>query len=101
MDVSIIVGEYLGDVGGGAIHRRLWIVEGASALAGNAAGLPVVIFIEAANPPVVIYRDIQMNLVAGRTKPRGVRSHGLFQKSAAVGLRRPAHTKTVHPVEDR
>ena len=44
-------------------------------MAGNAAGLPVVIFIEAANPAVTIHGDIEVGFVAGRTELRSIRAH--------------------------
>ena len=64
VNVAVIVRGNLRHVAIRAIHGRLRIIEGARALPGNSTGLPVVIFVEAANPPVMIHRDIQMNLVA-------------------------------------
>ena len=62
--VAVIARGHLRHVAIRAIHRRLRIVKRARALPGDAAGLPVVVFIEAANPPVTIHRNIQMNLMA-------------------------------------
>jgi len=50
VNVAVIVRGNLRHVAIRAIHRRLRVVEGARALPGNAACLPVVILIEAANP---------------------------------------------------
>ena len=46
------------------------VVERARALAGNAAGLPVVVIVEAAHPAVVVHRHIQVHLVARRAELR-------------------------------
>ncbi len=56
--IGIIARGHLRHVAIGAIHGRFRIVESARALPGNAAGLPVVIFIKAANPAVTIHRNI-------------------------------------------
>src|SRR5260370_1367601 len=84
-----------------AIHRRLRIVKRARALPGDTAGLPVVIFIEAANPPVTIHGDIQMNLVARRTEFRGVRAHERFQEGASMRLGVQANPVVVQPACQR
>ncbi len=78
-----------------AIHRRLRIIKRARALPGHAAGLPVVIFIEAANPPVMIHGDIQMHLVARRAKLRCVPAHKRLQEGAAVRFRIQSNHKVM------
>ena len=85
----------------GAVHGRLWIVEGARSLAGDAAGLPIVIFIEAANPPVAIHRDIEVDFVAGRTELRSIRAHERLQESAAMRFRIEANDKIVQLADEK
>ena len=55
---------YLRHVAVGALLRLGRIVKRTRALPGNAAGLPVVVFVEAAHPAVVIHRHVEMNFVA-------------------------------------
>src|SRR5439155_5693791 len=85
----------------GAVHGRLGIVEGARALARNAAGLPVVIFIEAANPAVTIHGDIEVDFVAGRTELRSIRAHERLQESAAMRFGVQANDEIVQLAEER
>ena len=47
-----------------ALRRFRRIVKRARALSRHPASLPIVIFVEAAKPPVVIHRHIEMHLVA-------------------------------------
>src|SRR5207248_11323998 len=54
VDVSIILRRSHWHVAVRTIHGALRIVERARALAGNSTGLPVVVFIEAANPAVAV-----------------------------------------------
>ena len=63
------------------------IVEAARPLARNPRSLPVIVVVEAAEPPVVVHRNIEMHLVAGRTELGRVLLHERLQKRAAVGLR--------------
>ena len=46
------------------------IIKRTRALAGNAAGLPVIVLVEAANPAVVIHRHVEMHFVAARAEFR-------------------------------
>src|SRR5437016_8983927 len=78
-----------------AIARRLRIVKGTRALAGNSAGLPVVVLIEAANPAVMVDRHIQVDFVAGGTKFRRLQAHKGLEERAAVRLGIQAHDKVV------
>src|SRR5258708_9274934 len=53
-----------------AIHaflRMVGVIEGASALPGDAACLPVVVLVEAANPTVAVHRHIEVTFVPRRT----------------------------------
>ena len=69
------------------------IVKRARTEPGDAAGLPIVVIIEAANPAIVIHGNIEMHFVAGRTKIRGLRAHERFQKSAPMRLGIQFHQK--------
>src|SRR5216684_1609454 len=73
LDIAFILGRHQGHVAIRASHRTFRIVEGTGALPGYSAGLPVVIFVEPAHPPVMVYRTVEMHLVAGRTKLRCLR----------------------------
>ena len=70
----------------GTLLRFRWIVKGTRALAGDSARLPVVVFVEAAEPAIVIYRKIQMNLMATGAELSRLCSHERFQKHPAVGF---------------
>ena len=48
----------------GALRRFRGIVKRPRALARDPAGLPVIVFVEAAEPTIVVYRHIEVNLVA-------------------------------------
>ena len=69
---------------GGGLGR---VVEAPGPLAGNPRSLPVIVVVEAADPPVVVHRNIEMHLVAGRTELGRILLHERLQKGAAVGLR--------------
>ena len=60
------------------------IVERASALAGDAAGLPVVVIVEAAEPAEVVYRYVEMHFVTRGTELGRVLLHKRLQKRFAV-----------------
>ena len=68
----------------GAHHGVGRVIKGARPLAGNAAGLPIVVLIEAANPAIVIYGHIQMDFMACRAELRRLIAHERFEKYAAV-----------------
>ena len=55
-----------------ALLRFGRIVKRTRALAGNAARLPVVVVVEAAQPAVIVDGNVQVNLVAGRAKLRNL-----------------------------
>jgi hypothetical protein len=63
------------------------IVKRASAESGDAAGLPVVVVVEAAHPTVVIHRHVEVNLVAGGAEIRRIVLHEGLEEGAAVRLR--------------
>src|SRR5690348_5217240 len=71
----------------GALLRLGRVVEAACSLTGNSAGLPVVILIESAEPAIAVHRNVQVNLVARRTKLRRLIAHEGLEEHAAVGLR--------------
>src|SRR5439155_490668 len=73
--IAIVERRHSRHVAIGTVHGGLGIVEGARALSGYATSLPVIVFIEAANPAVTIYRDIQMDLMARRTELRSICAH--------------------------
>ena len=60
------------------------VVERARALARNAAGLPVVVIVEAAEPAVVVHRHVQVHLVAGGAELGRSRMNG-FRKVCLCG----------------
>ena len=68
-----------------ALSRPGRLMERPRALAGNAAGLPVVVIVETANPAVVVQRHIQVHLVAGRAEIR--LAHEGLQKGMTMRLR--------------
>ena len=100
-DVASVVRRHLGHVAVRAIHGRLRIVERARALSRNSAGLPVIVFIEAANPAIAIHRDIQVHLVTGRTELRRVRAHERLEKRTAVRLGVQANQEVVERTDHR
>jgi hypothetical protein len=82
--------------------RGLWrIVERPSALAGNAAGLPIVVFVEAANPTIVVHRYIEVNFVAGGAEFRRLIAHEGLKEYPAMRLRIQVDEKIVQAADDR
>src|SRR5258708_13122181 len=71
----------------GAVLRLLRIVERSRALAGDAAGLPVVVVVEAALPAVAVHRNVEMDFVAGGAELGRIFAHERLHERAAVGLR--------------
>ena len=71
------------------------VIERPRALSGDTAGLPVIVFVEAANPAIVIYRYIKMDFVTTGTELGRLVPHERFQKHAAVRLRIQSHQKIV------
>ena len=78
-----------------ALLRRRRIVERARALARRGRRLPVVVFVEAAEPAVVVDRFIEMDFVAGGAEFRRLLGVEAFEKSRAVRRRRHVHQQVV------
>ncbi len=76
--------------------RLVRIVERARALARDAAGLPVVVIVEAAHPAVVVYRHVQMHFMARGAEFRRLLAHERLEKRRAVRLRVEIGEKAVH-----
>ncbi len=86
VDFSGIVGAHRRHVAIHAILRMRRIVERTRAEAGNAAGLPVVVIVEAANPAVMVQRHVQVHLVARRAEVGGIVLHERLEECAPVRL---------------
>ena len=84
-----------------AHHRRCRVVERARTLPGNAAALPVVVFVESPNPAVVVERHVEVDLVAARAEFRHLLAHEWLQKDAAVRFRVQPHHKIVQAPHQR
>src|SRR4030095_13020775 len=67
-------------------HRIRRIVKRTGALPAYAAGLPVVVFVEAAHPAIAIHWHVEMHFVAAGAEFRNLFTHERFQESAAVRL---------------
>ena len=68
---------------GGTLRR---VVERSCALARHAAGLPRVVVVEAAEPPVVVHRHIEMHLVTRRAELGRILPHVRFHERPAMRL---------------
>src|SRR5690349_21084849 len=68
----------------GALLSLRRIVERAGALARNPRCLPVVVFVEAAKPPVAVDRNVQMDLVTRRAELGGLVRVERLQKGLAM-----------------
>ncbi len=79
----------------GALLRSWRIVERPCTLARYAAGLPVVVLIESANPAIVIHRHIEMDFVATGAEFRRLVTHERLEEDAAMGLRIQLHQEIV------
>ena len=86
VDVASVVRRGERHVAIRALRRLGGIIERSRTLAGNAAGLPIVVLIEAAYPTIVVHRHIQVHLVAGGAELRSLISHERLQKNAAMRL---------------
>ncbi len=78
VDVAFVFRRQQWHVAVGAHHGVRRIVEGARALSGNAAGLPVIVFVEAAHPAIFIHGNVEMNFVAPRAEFRSLPAHERF-----------------------
>src|SRR5260221_715618 len=86
VDAAFVLGGQQRHVAVGAHHGIRRIIKRARALTGNAAGLPVVILVEAAHPAIFINRNIEVNFVASGTELGSLFAHERFQEGAAVRL---------------
>ena len=68
----------------GALLRCGRVIKRAGTLTRNARGLPVVVIVEPADPPVVVYVGVQMHLVATGAKLRGLFAHERFHEGSPV-----------------
>ena len=76
----------------GTILRLFRVVERASSLPRDAAGLPVVVRVEAAHPAIAVHRHVQMHFVARGTEFGAVLAHErLHERASMRGRRRVCH----------
>src|SRR5690348_7660157 len=80
--------------------RLCRVVERARTLTRYAAGLPVVIFVESAEPAILVHRDIEMHLVACRAKVCIV-SHERLHERPAMCLGRRIRYEPFQTLDDR
>jgi len=67
---------------------RLWrVVEGPRAEPRDAAGLPIVVVVESANPAVIVDVRVEVYLVTRRAEIRSLAADEWFQKSSAMRFR--------------
>src|SRR5258708_2999870 len=71
----------------GALLRLRRIVERTRSLPGDATGLPIVVFVKATEPAVVVHWNVEMYFVTGRTKLSGLRAHERLKEDTPVRLR--------------
>ena len=88
LDVAKISGADQRHVAVHAVLRLRRIIERPRALARHAARLPVVVVVEAANPAIVVHRNIQVHLVTGRAELRDLVRQPVerFQEGVAMRL---------------
>ena len=98
--IAEIVGVRQGHVAIGALLRVRWVVERTGSLARDAAGLPVVVFVEATNPTIMVHRNVEVHLVATGAELRGLGAHERPQKDSAVRFRIQFHQKIMHTAHD-
>ena len=82
------------------VRRLRRIVERPRSLPRDAACLPRIVFVEAANPAVVVHRHVKMHLVARRTKLGAVLPHERLYEGSAVGGRRGVDDVAVDGAND-
>ena len=99
--VSEIIRTHQRHVAISALRRLRGIIKRPCPLPRDSASLPVVIFIEAAEPAVVIHRHIQMHLVAARTKFCRLSPHERLQKHSPMRLRIQLDQKIVQLARHR
>ncbi len=99
--VSGVVRSDLRHVAVLAAHRLRRVVERARSLAGDAARLPVVVFVEAPDPAIAVHRDVEVHLVAARTEGGAVALMKRLQERAPVRLGVELQEKVVDRGEKR
>src|SRR5262245_65219289 len=85
-DIAHVCGLDQRHVTVGALRGLLRIVERTSTLAGDATRLPIVVLVEAADPAVMIYWNVEVHLVARRAEFCSLRLHEGFQEDTAMRL---------------
>src|ERR1700682_2815067 len=75
IDIPAITGSLPRHVTIGALKWIWRVVERPRALPRHPAGLPVIVFVEAAEPAVIVHRNVEMHFVAGRAKLRNLLAH--------------------------
>ena len=68
----------------GTVAGFLRVIKGARALAGDTAGLPIVVIIEAAEPAVIVYWNVQVHFMTGRAVFGRAVAHERLHESAPV-----------------
>ncbi len=100
VDVAGVVRDDPRHVAVGAGLRARRVIEGAGAEAGDAARLPGVVFVEAAEPAVVVDRHVEVHLVTGGAHLGDVGpAEERLDEGPAVGLGVHAHQEVVEPGE--
>src|ERR1700676_3056296 len=69
-------------------------------MAGDAAGLPVVVLVEAADPAVIVERLVEVNLVAAGAEFRNLVAHERLEEDAAVRLGIQTNHEIVQAADD-
>ena len=78
VDIALILRWSQRHVAIGALRGLGRVIEGARALSGNAAGLPIVVFVESANPAIVVDGRVEMDFVATGTELSRLIPHERF-----------------------
>ena len=81
--------------------RVLRVVERPRALSRHSRCLPVVVIVEAAEPPIAVHRNIEVDLVARRAELRGLFAMERLQERVAVRFRREEQERVVRALQHR
>src|SRR5271169_5343600 len=100
-DVAKVVRLGVGHVTILATLRLGWVIERARAKAGDSAGLPVVVLVEASEPAVIVHRNIEVHLVTRRAEFRRLLLHEWLQEDTPVRLRIQLDAEVVYPSQYR
>src|SRR5258708_4384441 len=90
-----------GHVAIGALRRLCRVIERPGPLSGHAAGLPVVVLVEAAEPTIAIHRYVEMYLVTRGTEFCRLVAHERLEEDASVGFGIKLHHKIMQLLDDR